>query len=217
MCLIFSDVEQKIARSVKLLSNLLEQIIVYLSKGGFVMVPLAVSTAVLWYALGYRFYTLNRGSKRSVRELIRRRKELNIRTSRGILDSAVAKAVEISENSSIKLRDGLDAALFPFTREMSKYRILVQTIVITAPLLGLLGTVTGMIETFDSLGDMSLYSQSGGIAGGISQALFTTQMGLAVAVPGLIAGRMLQRKENSLLREIAQLKDMICTEERKKE
>ncbi|HSW59553.1 MAG TPA: MotA/TolQ/ExbB proton channel family protein [bacterium] len=200
-----------------MLSNLLEQIIVYLSKGGFVMVPLAVSTAVLWYALGYRFYTLNRGSKRSVRELIRRRKELNIRTSRGILDSAVAKAVEISENSSIKLRDGLDAALFPFTREMSKYRILVQTIVITAPLLGLLGTVTGMIETFDSLGDMSLYSQSGGIAGGISQALFTTQMGLAVAVPGLIAGRMLQRKENSLLREIAQLKDMICTEERKKE
>jgi biopolymer transport protein ExbB len=217
MCLIFSDVEQKIARSVKLLSNLLEQIIVYLSKGGFVMVPLAVSTAVLWYALGYRFYTLNRGSKRSVRELIRRRKELNIQTSRGILDSAVAKAVEISENSSIKLRDGLDAELFPFTREMSKYRILVQTIVITAPLLGLLGTVTGMIETFDSLGDMSLYSQSGGIAGGISQALFTTQMGLAVAVPGLIAGRMLQRKENSLLREIAQLKDMICTEERKKE
>ncbi len=209
--------ELKNARSVKLVSNFLDQIISYLSKGGFVMVPLAVSTAVLWYALGYRFYTLNRGSKRSVRELIRRRKELNIQTSRGILDSAVAKAVEISENSSVKLRDGLDAALFPFIREMSKYRVLVQTIVITAPLLGLLGTVTGMIETFDSLGDMSLYSQSGGIAGGISQALFTTQMGLAVAVPGLIAGRMLQRKENSLLREIAQLKDMMCTEERKKE
>jgi biopolymer transport protein ExbB len=97
---------------------------------------------------------------------------------------------------------------------MSKYRVLVQTIVITAPLLGLLGTVTGMIETFDSLGDMSLYSQSGGIAGGISQALFTTQMGLAVAVPGLIAGRMLQRKETSLLREIAQVKDILCAESR---
>ncbi|HOB70377.1 MAG TPA: MotA/TolQ/ExbB proton channel family protein [bacterium] len=197
-----------------MLSNLLEQIISYLSKGGFVMAPLAVSTAVLWYALGYRFYTLQRGTKRSVRELIRRRKEHNIRTSRGILDSAVAKAFEVSQGQSVKLRDGIDAALFPFIREMSKYRVLVQTIVITAPLLGLLGTVTGMIETFDSLGDMSLYSQSGGIAGGISQALFTTQMGLAVAVPGLIAGRMLQRKETSLLREIAQVKDILCAESR---
>ncbi len=99
-----------------MLSNLLEQIISYLSKGGFVMAPLAVSTAVLWYALGYRFYTLQRGTKRSVRELIRRRKEHNIRTSRGILDSAVAKAFEVSQGQSVKLRDGIDAALFPFIR-----------------------------------------------------------------------------------------------------
>ena len=58
---------------------------------------------------------------------------------------------------------------------------------------------------------------SGGIAGGISQALFTTQMGLAVAVPGLIAGRILQKKETSLLREIAQVKDIICSEHKIKE
>ncbi|MDZ7829411.1 MAG: MotA/TolQ/ExbB proton channel family protein [Halofilum sp. (in: g-proteobacteria)] len=46
-----------------------------------------------------------------------------------------------------------------------------------------------MIETFESLGDMSLFSQSGGIAGGISQALFTTQLGLAVAIPGMAGQR----------------------------
>ena len=50
-----------------------------------------------------------------------------------------------------------------------------------------------MIETFSALGDMALFTQSGGIAGGISQALLTTQMGLVVAIPGLLVGRILGR------------------------
>jgi biopolymer transport protein ExbB len=70
----------------------------------------------------------------------------------------------------------------------------------------LLGTVSGMIETFDSLGDMSLYSQSGGIAGGISQALFSTQMGLCVAVPGVIVGRLLDRRQHQFEDELDRLK-----------
>ena len=79
-----------------------------------------------------------------------------------------------------------------------------------APLLGLLGTVAGMIETFDSLGEMSLYSQSGGIAGGISQALFSTQMGLAVAIPGLIVNGVLGRRQKYIDLELAQIKDILC-------
>ena len=59
-----------------------------------------------------------------------------------------------------------------------------------APLLGLLGTVTGMIATFDVItvygtGDPKLLS------GGISEALITTQLGLAVAIPALLAGNLL--------------------------
>jgi biopolymer transport protein ExbB len=72
--------------------------------------------------------------------------------------------------------------------------------------------VIGMIETFDSLGDMSLFSQSGGIAGGISQALITTQMGLAVAIPGMIVNGVLQRKQKSIDLELAQLKDILCAQ-----
>ncbi|MCZ7581975.1 MAG: MotA/TolQ/ExbB proton channel family protein [Deltaproteobacteria bacterium] len=85
-----------------------------------------------------------------------------------------------------------------------------RSIVAAAPLAGLLGTVSGMIETFQSLGDMSLFSQSGGIAGGISQALITTQMGLAVAVPGMIAGRLLDRRQRFMEFELAQVKDLLC-------
>ena len=58
-----------------------------------------------------------------------------------------------------------------------------------APLLGLLGTVTGMISTFDVItvfgtGDPKLLS------GGISEALITTQLGLSVAIPTLLAGNL---------------------------
>ena len=80
-----------------------------------------------------------------------------------------------------------------------------------APLLGLLGTVAGMIETFDSLGDMSLFSQSGGIAGGIATALFTTQMGLVVAVPGVIAKALLDRRQYQIEMDLAQIKDLLTS------
>jgi len=71
-------------------------------------------------------------------------------------------------------------------------------VVLTAPLLGLLGTVTGMIETFDSLATMELFSRSGGVAGGISEALLSTQAGLVVAIPGAIAGRLMTRRATVL-------------------
>ncbi|MEE2836257.1 MAG: MotA/TolQ/ExbB proton channel family protein [Myxococcota bacterium] len=70
-----------------------------------------------------------------------------------------------------------------------------------APLLGLLGTVTGMIETFDSLGEMAMHTQGGGIAGGISEALLSTQLGLCVAIPGLTLDRLLLRVEARFMRE----------------
>ncbi|HNP25940.1 MAG TPA: MotA/TolQ/ExbB proton channel family protein, partial [Nitrosomonas sp.] len=77
--------------------------------------------------------------------------------------------------------------------------------------LGLLGTVIGMIETFDSLGSMSLFTQSGGIAGGISQALISTQTGLAVAIPGMLIHSMLHKKQQKIERELLQIRELLCT------
>ena len=79
--------------------------------------------------------------------------------------------------------------------------------VAVAPLAGLLGTVTGMIETFRSLGEMELFTQGGGIAGGIGEALLTTQMGLAVAVPGIVLGRLLDRRQATLEDQLDRMVD----------
>ena len=184
----------------------------YMDAGGFVMPPLILLTLVLWFAIGYRVVALRRGSKRGARILIYRYQAGTHPKSNGVLARAVAKGVKLQGRGYTHLRRYLDDAFAEEEREIRRFHILIMTIVMVSPLLGLLGTVVGMIETFDSLGDMSLFSQSGGIAGGISQALFTTQMGLAVSIPGLIINGILHRKQKDIQLELAQMKDILCAE-----
>jgi biopolymer transport protein ExbB len=192
-----------------MLTGLLQEIAGYLEAGGWVMPPLLLATLVLWFAIGYRFAALKRGSERDVRNLIRRYHKGKMPTHDGVLVRALHKGMDLSARKLDDLRPYLDVAFFEEQREIRRYSRLIMTIVAAAPLLGLLGTVIGMIETFDSLGDMSLFSQSGGIAGGISQALITTQMGLAVAIPGLIVSGILTRREKNIEIELAQMKDIL--------
>jgi len=193
-----------------------EQFNAYMNSGGYVMWPLAVSVLVLWYALGYRFYTLNRGSKASVRNLVRKFSEGIRSEPKGMIDGAIVEALTIvqEQGRSSMTRTYVTDAFNKYTVEITKYSRLIKTIVAAAPLIGLLGTVIGMIETFDSLADAALFSQSGGIAGGISQALFTTQLGLVVAVPGLIIGNILQRRADKMIMDLEQIKDIICINEK---
>ncbi|MGD8358712.1 MAG: MotA/TolQ/ExbB proton channel family protein, partial [Lysobacterales bacterium] len=175
----------------------------------WVMPPLILATLVLWFSIGYRFAALKRGSERDVRNLIRRYEKGKVPKKQGVLVRALEKGMTLRERSVDNLRAYLDDAFFEEEKDTRRYNRLIMTIVSAAPLLGLLGTVIGMIETFDSLGDMSLFSQSGGIAGGISQALITTQMGLAVAIPGLIVNGILSRRQKDIEIELAQLKDLL--------
>ena len=183
----------------------------YIEQGGWVMPPLILATLVLWFAIGYRFAALQVGTERDVRNLLRRFDKDKMPKREGVIVRALGKGVRLRDDDRIEdLRHYLDDAFWEEEKEIRKFNRLIMTIVASAPLLGLLGTVIGMIETFDSLGDMSLFSQSGGIAGGISQALITTQMGLAVAIPGLIVNGVLQRRQRNIELKLAQLKDILC-------
>ena len=202
-----------------MLQTFLNELSAFVGQGGIVMIPLAIAVLILWYAIGYRFAVIKRGNPRSVRRLIRRYYEANGQydgdlVPEGIIDSAIVQGLEISKTYQHNVRRYLDDAFSHYVRDMSKYGKLIMTIVAAAPLTGLLGTVMGMIETFDSLMDANLFSQGGGgIAGGISQALFTTQMGLVVAIPGLLMGRALDRRAGRIERELDQIKDMLCAKE----
>jgi biopolymer transport protein ExbB len=195
------------------MSALLERFGAYLDSGGFVMLPLLLSAGVIWFALGFRMLTLRRGNRRSVRVLVDRYSRGYARPPRGLIDGAVVLALKVAAGTRIDLRRALDGALATHEIEVARFATAIRAFVAAAPLLGLLGTVIGMIETFDSLGDMSLFSQSGGIAGGISQALFTTQLGLAVAIPGLLIGRVLDQRQRTFESEFGKIKDILCAEE----
>jgi len=84
--------------------------------------------------------------------------------------------------------------------------------VTAAPLLGLLGTVTGMLATFGALASGSGGEKTMGlIAEGISEALITTETGLIVALPGLFFQYQLSRRLESYKVFLAHL-ETICTQ-----
>lgn len=183
----------------------------YMALGGFVMWPLVIAAMVLWWAIGWRLMTLQRGSRRGVREILLGYRRGWQHRPRGLVDRAAYRGVRAAESYPGNVAPLLDEVFFPYYEEAKRGRNVIMGVVAIAPLLGLLGTVTGMIETFDSLADMSLFSQSqtGGVAGGIAEALFSTQMGLCVAIPGVIVGRLLDRRQRALEEELDQVKALL--------
>jgi biopolymer transport protein ExbB/TolQ len=80
-------------------------------------------------------------------------------------------------------------------------RLLIGAMVAAAPLLGLLGTVAGMIGTFENLAGGATRSMRGWAAG-ISEALLNTEAGLAVAIPALLLLYLGHRQAEKGLREL---------------
>ncbi|MDP1548726.1 MAG: MotA/TolQ/ExbB proton channel family protein [Nitrosomonas sp.] len=178
--------------------------------GGIVMPPLVLCILLLWYGLGYRFWVMKEPRSMGVRDMLKYYQEHNEKPAKNIVARAVKQGLAFKNKGVKNLRRHLDAAFYEYEREIGKFSVLIHVVILISPLLGLLGTVIGMIETFDSLATMTLHSQSGGIAGGISQALFTTQMGLTVAIPGLLAHSILIRKQRQIEQDLSQVKDLLC-------
>jgi len=106
------------------------------------------------------------------------------------------------KDSAVVFEDLRTTEIVPFERDLRLMRICVTA----APLLGLLGTVTGMLSTFSALS-----SGSGGdetmslVAAGISEALITTETGLVVALAGLFFQYRLARKHEEYKAFLAHL------------
>ncbi|MFT5706737.1 MAG: biopolymer transport protein ExbB [Oceanospirillaceae bacterium] len=97
----------------------------------------------------------------------------------------------------------IDKAMLQEVTKLERCHSFVKLLAAVAPLLGLLGTVTGMIETFQSITLVGT-SDPKLMAGGISQALITTVMGLCVAIPLLFAHSFISAKSKLLLQQIQQ-------------
>tara|TARA_R110002073_G_scaffold239285_1_gene400746 strand:- start:285806 stop:286405 length:600 start_codon:yes stop_codon:yes gene_type:complete len=84
-----------------------------------------------------------------------------------------------SENRDESLLIGHIESMRP---KIERFIPMIGAIIAAAPLLGILGTVTGIIRSFDLLGDASAVSDPAVVAGGIAEALYTTAFGLTIAL-----------------------------------
>ena len=188
------------------------------AKGGFVMWFLAPVTLLLWFGLGARIFALRRGipfqdQVRPLRKIVEDVRQGRRKRGWGIVDAAVLRALPVVDQRPRYLRAHLEEAVQPLRDEADSFRAIVTGAALVAPLAGLLGTVTGMIETFESLNAGAMFTAGGGgIGAGVSEALVSTQAGLVVAVPGILIGALLLRKQRKLEDELDQLVDLLCAE-----
>jgi biopolymer transport protein ExbB len=86
-------------------------------------------------------------------------------------------------------------------KRLERYMVILETAAGAGPLLGLLGTVTGMIEVFSVI-SVSGVGQTGQLSGGIAEALITTVFGLVIGVPALVAFNLLDARIEGLVLRI---------------
>jgi biopolymer transport protein ExbB len=104
-----------------------------------------------------------------------------------------------------RIREGLIAES---RIELERYLVVIKTLTVALPMLGLLGTVNGMIQTFDVL---SVFGTGNvrGMAGGISVALITTMAGLLTALSGIYFSTQLNQR---VTREVGNMADALRRE-----
>ena len=128
----------------------------------------------------------------------------HIDTMKGYVGDVLKSAVENRNEKKEYLEEIMYEKMLSAKPALERWIPLIALTAATAPLLGLLGTVTGMINTFNMItvfgtGDPRMLS------GGISEALITTKFGLVVAVPALICHAFVTRKVKGVLGSMEQI------------
>jgi biopolymer transport protein ExbB len=178
--------------------------------GGWVMVPLFALALLLYtQAFGLMLYVrrvdLTGHGESSWWEWVRKPELAEGRVAEVILyTQAGAHTGKQIRNRFTEVRLAMVAAI----ERRSKF---VSTLVAAAPLMGLLGTVMGMLQTFFGISTSGGAETAGVVAAGISEALVTTQTGLTIALPGLFLVMVIQRQRHRLEAKLARLESLTLT------
>ncbi|MCH2142375.1 MAG: MotA/TolQ/ExbB proton channel family protein [Phycisphaerales bacterium] len=159
-----------------------------LTRGGYVMIPLlALSVVTIALIVERLIFWIAVNGKTSLRRLGRLNQAL--RTGDGALVQGLVsddqtpygcvarRLVEEGANDAVALEVVEDQR-----GRLDRYLVTMSTIITAAPLLGILGTVIGIIQSFELLGGQSTLTDPTEVAGGIAAALLTTAFGLIVAL-----------------------------------
>jgi len=182
--------------------DLLEATVKQIQIGGWVMYPLILTSLWMWYLIGKKIvdlHTLTKGDRMAediIRDLGKREFEAAL-WQKKIVDGYLQERTESSDlNESI-----IESLRIRQEGDIKEHVGTISLLASIAPLLGLLGTVSGMIKTFSVIAEFGT-GNARALASGISEALITTQTGLVIAVPGLFLASFLIRRSDELLERI---------------
>ncbi|ARU88869.1 MotA/TolQ/ExbB proton channel family protein [Pseudomonas sp. M30-35] len=176
--------------------------------GGWIMLPIILCSIVAAAIVAERLWTL-RPSRVTPPNLLSKvwqwikDKKLNNQKLKELradspLGEILAAGLANSKHGREIMKECIEEAAARVVHDMERYLNALGTIAGIAPLLGLLGTVLGMIEIFSSFMGAGM-ANAPVLAGGIAKALITTAAGLIVAIPALFFHRYLQRRVDELV------------------
>ena len=179
-----------------------------LRPGGAIMIPLLLCSILALAIILERFWTL-RVNKIAPKYIVTelwgwiKNKELNSKKMKSLKDSSPLGRILAAGLSNAKhgreiMKESIQEEASHVVHEMERFLTALGTVAAIAPLLGLLGTVIGMIKVFALL-QLEGTGNAAALAGGISEALITTAAGLVVAIPALIFHRYFMRRVDEIV------------------
>jgi biopolymer transport protein ExbB len=189
-------------------------VIAYFLAGGPVMWPILLCSVVALAAFLERMWALRasrivpRAFCIEVIELLRQERYADALTACRTRPVAIARLLEVVIDSRSLSRAAIKERVEELgrreTSELESNIAILGTIASVGPLLGLLGTVSGMIGTFEAI-EAGGMGNMGALAGGIGEALITTFAGLVVAIPALVGNRYLLSRVDSMTLDLEEV------------
>ncbi len=183
----------------------------FFESGGIMMYPLLLSSIIALIYIIERGLALRRRNILvpeiiSVVDNLKSERDLELASSicskyEGPLSNLVSVTLENAQLPREELREVLQDQGRQDIRDLQKGLNILETIAAIAPLMGLLGTVLGMVNVFAAIQEQGV-GQTSVLSGGISQALLTTVTGLFIGIPVLVAYNYFSNKSEDLILDI---------------
>jgi len=171
------------------------------TKGGIIMIPLAILSVIGVYLFIERYITIKKAGKidplfmKKIKDMVTDGNILGAQTVCQTQDTPVARMLEKGLSRIGKPLKDIEVAVENVGRlevyKLERSMPILATIAGAAPMIGFLGTVTGMIKTFFTLSQQAETINAGALGGGIYEAMVTTVGGLVVGIFAYISHNML--------------------------
>jgi biopolymer transport protein ExbB len=190
----------------------------FLVKGGILMIPLIICSVLSLAVIIEKFLTLKKvkvivPEVTSVVENIESIKDIPIALKvcqkyPSVLSNLIKLVLNHKGTSYTLMREELSVSGRQEIRVLEKGLGVLETIAAVAPVLGLLGTVVGMIKVFSVISVQGV-GEASALSGGISEALITTAVGLSVGIPALIFYNYFTTKAEELILDMENISNSL--------